>query len=157
MTSHSMKKLAFHSLLRWKMIILSILTTLLIHFSLRGWENVLLNLGVKGIRQLCIMLHAPSAVTPIAVDSCSLVECSSFLLLFLQHFILNNFQLITQSCGVNFSDCLIRIRKPLPPCDLCMVDFYVCDSKKNYPVFQMESPSRNQKLPNLSLSFPPNR
>ena len=32
--SHSMKKLAFHSLLRWKMIILPILTTSLIHFSL---------------------------------------------------------------------------------------------------------------------------
>ena len=39
-TSHSMKNMAFHSLLRWKMIILPILTTSLIHFSLKGWENV---------------------------------------------------------------------------------------------------------------------
>ena len=31
-TSHSIKNLAFHRLLRWKMIILPILTTLLIHF-----------------------------------------------------------------------------------------------------------------------------
>ena len=35
-TSHSMKNLAFHSLLRWKIIILPILTTSLIHFSLKG-------------------------------------------------------------------------------------------------------------------------
>ena len=33
-TSHSMENLAFHSLLRWKMIILPILTPSLIHFSL---------------------------------------------------------------------------------------------------------------------------
>ena len=31
----------FHSLLRWNMIILPILTTSVIHFSLKGWENVL--------------------------------------------------------------------------------------------------------------------
>ena len=41
-----MKNLAFHSLLRWKMITLPILATSLIHFSLWGWENVLFNLGV---------------------------------------------------------------------------------------------------------------
>ena len=35
-----MKNLAFHSLLRWKIILLPILTTSLIHFSLKGWENV---------------------------------------------------------------------------------------------------------------------
>ena len=34
-TSHSMKDLAFHSWLRWKMIILPILTTSLIHFLLK--------------------------------------------------------------------------------------------------------------------------
>ena len=34
-TSHSMKNLAFHSLLRWEMIILPILTTSLIHLSLK--------------------------------------------------------------------------------------------------------------------------
>ena len=33
-TPHSMEKVAFHSLLRWEMIILPILTTSLIHFSL---------------------------------------------------------------------------------------------------------------------------
>ena len=40
-TSHSMENLAFPSLLRWKMIIRPILTTSLIHFFLKGWENVL--------------------------------------------------------------------------------------------------------------------
>ena len=39
-TSDSMENLAFQSLLRWKMIILPILTTSLLHFSLKGWENV---------------------------------------------------------------------------------------------------------------------
>ena len=39
-TSHSMETLSFHSLLRWKMIILPILTTSHI-FSWSGWENVL--------------------------------------------------------------------------------------------------------------------
>ena len=37
--------MAFHSLLRWKRIILPILTTSLIHFSLKDWENVLFGLG----------------------------------------------------------------------------------------------------------------
>ena len=36
-----MKTLAFRNLLRWKKIILPILTASLIHFSLKGWENVL--------------------------------------------------------------------------------------------------------------------
>ena len=39
-TSHSMKNLAFPSFLIWKMII-PILATSLIHFSLKGWESVL--------------------------------------------------------------------------------------------------------------------
>ena len=39
-TSHSMKNLGFHSLLRWTMIILPIPTTSLIHLSLKGWETV---------------------------------------------------------------------------------------------------------------------
>ena len=39
-TSHSMKNLAFHSFLRWKIIILPILTASLINF----WENVLFEL-----------------------------------------------------------------------------------------------------------------
>ena len=36
-----MENLALHSFLRWKMIILPILITSLIHFSSKGWENVL--------------------------------------------------------------------------------------------------------------------
>ena len=48
-TSHSMKNLAFHSLLRWKMIILPILTTYRTHSSLKGCENVFLNFGAKGL------------------------------------------------------------------------------------------------------------
>ena len=43
--SHSMKNLAFHSLLRWKMITLPILTSSLIDFSLKGWENILFGLS----------------------------------------------------------------------------------------------------------------
>ena len=50
MTSHSTKNLAFHSLPRWKMIILQILTTLLMHSSLKGWENVLFELGSKRVK-----------------------------------------------------------------------------------------------------------
>ena len=38
-TPHSMRNLAFHSSLRWKMIILPILTISLINFCLNGWEN----------------------------------------------------------------------------------------------------------------------
>ena len=48
-TSHSMKNVAFHSLLGWKMIILAILTTSLIHSSLKGWENVLFELGSERV------------------------------------------------------------------------------------------------------------
>ena len=33
----------------WKIIMLPILTTSLIHFSLEGWENVLFSFGVKGL------------------------------------------------------------------------------------------------------------
>ena len=40
-----MKNLAFHSLLRWKIIVLAILTTSLIHFFIRGWENLFFELG----------------------------------------------------------------------------------------------------------------
>ena len=35
-----MKNVAFHSLLRWKMIVLPILCTTLIHFLLKGWEDL---------------------------------------------------------------------------------------------------------------------
>ena len=43
-----MKNLAFHSLLRWKMIIQPILTTSLIHSLWKGGRIYFLNLGVKG-------------------------------------------------------------------------------------------------------------
>ena len=45
-----MKNLAFHSLLRWKMIIVPIPTTSLIHFLFVGWENVLFELGSEGVK-----------------------------------------------------------------------------------------------------------
>ena len=51
-TSHSMKNLACHSLLRWKMIILPILITSLRPFFSKGWENVLSELGSK--RVICL-------------------------------------------------------------------------------------------------------
>ena len=44
-----MKNWAFHSLLRWKMIALPVLTTSLIPFSLEVGENILL--GVKGLSE----------------------------------------------------------------------------------------------------------
>ena len=47
-TSHSKENLAFHSLLRWKMILIQILTTLCI-FSLEGWENVLFELRTERV------------------------------------------------------------------------------------------------------------
>ena len=51
MTSHSKENLAFHSLLRGKMILIQILTTLCI-FSLRGWENVLFELRSERVKWL---------------------------------------------------------------------------------------------------------
>ena len=52
-TSHSMKNLAFHSLLRWEMIILPILTTSFIHFSLgRLGECTFWTWDWKGCRTL---------------------------------------------------------------------------------------------------------
>ena len=50
-TSHSMKSQAFHSLLRWKMIILPIPITSY-HFSLKCWENVHFELWVKGFQPM---------------------------------------------------------------------------------------------------------
>ena len=47
-----MKNLAFHRLLRWKIIIPQILTTSLIHFSLRGWESVLFELGTERVKNV---------------------------------------------------------------------------------------------------------
>ena len=39
-----------HSLLRWKMIILPTRTISLVHFSLKGWENVLFELGSEQVK-----------------------------------------------------------------------------------------------------------
>ena len=60
-TSHSMENLAFHSLLRWKMIIPSTLTTSPMHLSLKGWENVLFELGSERVKIsfLLFFLHDP--------------------------------------------------------------------------------------------------
>ena len=56
-TSHSMKNLAFHSLLRWKMIILPILTTSRMHFCSKGWENVLFELRSERVK-LVVLYHS---------------------------------------------------------------------------------------------------
>ena len=51
-TPHSIKNLAFHSLLSREMTILPILPTSLIHLSLKGWENVLCTLaGLSAFRR----------------------------------------------------------------------------------------------------------
>ena len=42
--SHGMENLAIHSLLEWKIIVPPILATSLIHFLLKGWDNVLYEL-----------------------------------------------------------------------------------------------------------------
>ena len=65
--SHSMKNLPFHSLLRWKMIILPILTTSLIHFTLKGWENVPFEHGsdeVNHVTILCVPEHSSCEPVP---------------------------------------------------------------------------------------------
>ena len=46
-TSHSKESLAFHSLLRWKMIVIQILATSLMHFLFKGRENVLFELRAR--------------------------------------------------------------------------------------------------------------
>ena len=53
-----MKNLAFHSLLKWKIIILSVSTTLCIHFSLKGWENVRFELGNERVKPCILMILA---------------------------------------------------------------------------------------------------
>ena len=47
---HIGEELGLYSLLRWKMIILPILTPTLIHFSLKGWENVLFKLRSERVK-----------------------------------------------------------------------------------------------------------
>ena len=49
-----MNNLAFHSLLRWKLIILPILTTSVIHFSSKGWENVLCELRSERVKPVVL-------------------------------------------------------------------------------------------------------
>ena len=41
--------MAFYSLLRWKVIVLPILTTSYNYYSLEGWENVFFELGSKSV------------------------------------------------------------------------------------------------------------
>ena len=70
-----MKHFVFHSLLRCRIIILPILTTSLIHFSLNAWENNLLNsLGVKGLRSKqntgrASIFISPSPLNPVSRHS----------------------------------------------------------------------------------------
>ena len=62
-TSHSMENLAFHSLGKWKMIILPILNTSFIHLSLKGFgERIFLNLGVKGCTCFSLWCSLPRTI-----------------------------------------------------------------------------------------------
>ena len=61
MTSHSMGNLTFHSLLRWKVIILQILATSLIQYNrfLKGWENTLFELRSERVNLyifICLLM-----------------------------------------------------------------------------------------------------
>ena len=58
-TSHSMKNLAFHSLLTWKMIILPILTT----FSLKDLENILVEIGSERVNKVVVVLQAKTMLS----------------------------------------------------------------------------------------------
>ena len=58
-----MKSLPFHSLLRWKIIRLPILTTSLIHFLLKGWENVLFKLRSERVNMRVIWHHVSNRET----------------------------------------------------------------------------------------------
>ena len=71
-TSHSIKNLAFHSLLSWQMIILPILTTSLIRFSLEGLGECTFWIWVwKGLMsQLCSNCKLYSSVS--GPGSCAL-------------------------------------------------------------------------------------
>ena len=58
-----MENVAFHSLLKWNMITLPILTTSRIHFSLKGWEIVHFELGSESVKsQLHTVLHERDSV-----------------------------------------------------------------------------------------------
>ena len=56
-TSHSMENLTFHSLLRWKMIILPTLITKLTHIVLRGWENALFEIRSERVKFMQRLQH----------------------------------------------------------------------------------------------------
>ena len=65
--TQSMKNLVFHSLLRWKIVILPILTTSYIHFLLRKVGRMyFLNLGVRGLSNLHVWSRSWS---PLSVHS----------------------------------------------------------------------------------------
>ena len=49
-TIHSMENVTFHSLLRWKIIILPILANSFLHFLFKGWENVLFELRSEKVK-----------------------------------------------------------------------------------------------------------
>ena len=52
LTPHSMKNLAFDNLLNGNIIKLAIVTTSLVHFSLKGWENAHFELGSERVNLL---------------------------------------------------------------------------------------------------------
>ena len=62
-TSYNMKNLANHRLPRWKMITLPILANLLIHFSSKGWENVLFQLGSERVNCLFNFCYPTPVIT----------------------------------------------------------------------------------------------
>ena len=66
-----MKNLAFDGSLKWKMIILPILTSSLIHFlfSLGGWENVLLELRSERVDTFIPKQWSAVALTHVSVYS----------------------------------------------------------------------------------------
>ena len=53
----------FIALLRWKLIILPILATSLVHFSLKGWENVLFELGSGRVNITALSLRQGSKMS----------------------------------------------------------------------------------------------
>ena len=62
-TPHRMKNLDFHSLFRRRMINLPILTTSLIHFSLKGWDNLLFELALMQLGLTPFATSLPSSAS----------------------------------------------------------------------------------------------
>ena len=76
-TAHSMKNLAFHSLLRWKMNILSILTTSLMHFSVKVWGNILFELMRQRVSGSTPgKIETAQTLAPLSVESLR-VDCQT--------------------------------------------------------------------------------